>query len=208
MVVLDENQLAVDYQLDEKNLVIYSLGASRVQVEYDTNSLTSKENEVWTLILDNPYSLTVFFPENSTVVYLSSVPTVINTTDNEISLCVNSGQWEISYLLRLLTEDQNNQNQDSQGAVAIPLEYLIIAIVALLVVLFVTVLVLRRKRRFNIKKAFNANPQLMKEERDVLQFLAERDGKGFEAEIRERFPDMPRTSLWRLVKRLEKRNWK
>ena len=44
----------------------------------------------------------------------------------------------------------------------------------------------------------------MKEDRAVLEFLAEKDGKVFEAEIRERFPDMPRTSFWRLIKRLEK----
>ena len=38
----------------------------------------------------------------------------------------------------------------------------------------------------------------------MLEFLAEKGGKAFEAEIRERFPEMPRTSLWRLIKRLEK----
>ncbi len=43
----------------------------------------------------------------------------------------------------------------------------------------------------------------MKEDIAVIEFLAEKDGKAFEAEIRERFPDMPRTSLWRLVRRLE-----
>jgi uncharacterized membrane protein len=45
---------------------------------------------------------------------------------------------------------------------------------------------------------------LKKEDREVIEFLAEKDGKAFEAEIRERFPDMPRTSLWRLVRRLER----
>ena len=44
---------------------------------------------------------------------------------------------------------------------------------------------------------------LVKEDIAVIEFLAEKDGKAFEAEIRERFPDMPRTSLWRLVRRLE-----
>jgi len=44
----------------------------------------------------------------------------------------------------------------------------------------------------------------MKEDKAVLEFLAEKDGKAFEAEIREHFPEMPRTSLWRLIKRLEK----
>ncbi len=48
------------------------------------------------------------------------------------------------------------------------------------------------------------NPQLNTEEKDVIRFLVENERKAFEAEIREQFPDIPRTSLWRLVKRLEK----
>jgi uncharacterized membrane protein len=43
----------------------------------------------------------------------------------------------------------------------------------------------------------------MKEDRTVIEFLAQKEGKAFEAEIRQRFPDMPRTSLWRLIRRLE-----
>ncbi len=38
----------------------------------------------------------------------------------------------------------------------------------------------------------------------MIQFIAERGGKALEAEIREAFPDLPRTTLWRLVRRLEK----
>ena len=45
---------------------------------------------------------------------------------------------------------------------------------------------------------------MLQEERDVIRFLTENDGKAFESQIREKFPDIPRTSLWRLVKRLEK----
>ena len=48
------------------------------------------------------------------------------------------------------------------------------------------------------------NPRLNEDEKAVIQFLVDNDGKAFEAEIREKFPDIPRTSLWRLVKRLEK----
>ena len=49
-----------------------------------------------------------------------------------------------------------------------------------------------------------AHPHLKKEDKEVIEFLSEKGGQAFEAEIRERFPDMPRTSLWRLVRRLER----
>ncbi len=205
LVILDEEQLAVDYEVNAETLLIYSFGASKAQVEYDTNTLTSKANEVWTLCVDNPYDLTVVFPVNSSVIYLSDAPAAIETINNEVNLHLNSGQWEISYLLQLVTQDQNNQTP-IQSSSTVPLEYLIITLgcALLAVVLSVSLFVVKRKRRFNIKKAFNENPQLMKEDKEVLQFLDEKEGRAFEAEIRQRFPDMPRTSLWRLVKRLEK----
>ena len=37
-----------------------------------------------------------------------------------------------------------------------------------------------------------------------MEFIAERRGKVLEAEIREAFPDPPRTTLWRLARRLER----
>jgi len=205
LVVVDKDQLTVDYQLSDKNLVIYSLGATQVDVAYDVNTLTSKENDVWTLLLDTPYSLDLSFPVNSTIIYLSSTPNKIDTA-TPLSLSLGSGQWEISYVLQLISGDDGSLNPTdfSQGSGMIPITYLIALIVVLMVVVVVTFLVFKKKRRPNIKKALNANPQLMKEDKAVLEFLAEKDGKAFEAEIRERFPDMPRTSLWRLIKRLEK----
>jgi uncharacterized membrane protein len=204
LVVTDNNQLAVDYQLTDKNLLIYSLGATQVDVSYDVNTLTGKENEVWTLLLDTPYGLDVGFPVNSTIVYLSGTPNGIDTAE-PLSLSLGSGQWEISYVLQSVSQDDDTLNPTvvPQDLGMIPTTYLIVLIVVLIVAL-VGFLVFKMKRRPNIKKALNANPHLMKEDRAVLEFLAEKEGKAFEAEIRERFPEMPRTSLWRLIKRLEK----
>jgi len=70
--------------------------------------------------------------------------------------------------------------------------------------IFFVVFLLFRRRGYNIEKIFKMHPRLNKEEKDVIQFLAENEGKAFESQIRERFTDIPRTSLWRLVKRLEK----
>ncbi|MDD4325802.1 MAG: hypothetical protein PHC63_05185 [Candidatus Bathyarchaeota archaeon] len=203
--VFDQNNLAVDYSLDERNLVIYSFGASKIQVEYDTNTITNKEKEVWTLLLNTPYNVTVYFPINSTIVYLNGVPKAIDTSNDEIKLQLNPGQWEVSYILQFIIDDQDNQNPIQDGTVVFPLELIIllagvISITGIAVILFI----LKKKNRFNIKKTFNENPQLMKEDKEVIEFLVENQGKAFEAEIRKRFPDVPRTSLWRLVKRLEK----
>ena len=84
-----------------------------------------------------------------------------------------------------------------------PVEYItavLVAVVAIIVVVFF----LLKKRKPNAETIMKLHPQLNKEEQDVIQFLAENEGKAFESQIRERFPEIPRTSLWRLVRRLEK----
>jgi uncharacterized membrane protein len=46
-------------------------------------------------------------------------------------------------------------------------------------------------------------PYLRPEDQQVLKFLAEKEGAVFESEIRSRF-QLPKTTIWRLVKRLER----
>jgi len=197
LIVLDEKQLAVDYKQNVSNLTVFTLGASRVSVEYDTIALTNKKADVWTLILNQPYNLTVSLPKNSTIIYLNQVPTTIVTAGEELFLSLYPGEWELSYIVPLQLEVQNNE------AWVIPIEYLIAAAMAVGIAILIVIFVVRRKRTINVKKMLSRHPDLVKEDVAVIEFLAEKDGKAFEAEIRERFPDMPRTSLWRLVRRLE-----
>ncbi|MHC3129021.1 MAG: hypothetical protein IBV52_02980 [Candidatus Bathyarchaeota archaeon] len=293
-IVLDENQTVLDYEIDGINLTVFTLGTTSVSLQYDTNSLTKKDFDVWSLIVDTPYNLTVQLPEESTVVYLSETPTSIDMEGNKITLFPN--QWEISYVFPLTppadfqisdlnvtpleveageevtvsvkitnvggqtgsytlpltinqtTEDTKtvtlekgastttefqvtrqtagtynieidglvdeftvratasnggtSSNGDSSSNM-FPIEYLAAALVAVAAI-FVAAFFLVRKRGPNVEKIFKTHPHLNKEEKDVIQFLAENEGKTFESQIREQFPDIPRTSLWRLVKRLEK----
>jgi hypothetical protein len=46
-------------------------------------------------------------------------------------------------------------------------------------------------------------PHLRPEDQQVLKFLAEKEGAAFESEIRSKF-QLPKTTIWRLVKRLER----
>ncbi|MCW4052071.1 MAG: hypothetical protein NWE78_02530, partial [Candidatus Bathyarchaeota archaeon] len=85
-VVNDENQTVLDYDVAGSNMTIFSLGASWVLLEYDTVEMTEKESGVWTLLVQNPYNLTVYLPEESTIVYLNKMPTSIDTEDGTITL--------------------------------------------------------------------------------------------------------------------------
>jgi uncharacterized membrane protein len=201
ILVLDQDEKAVDYELGDLNLTIYTLGAQSILLEYDTIALTKKEAEVWTLTAENPAAATVFLPQNSTVIYLNQMPTAIDTQASAITLSLYPSSWEISYVLPVLPQD----GSPSQGEPSsIPFEYLIAAIAAAAAVLSASLLFVKRRKGPNVEKILKAYPQLMTDDREVIKFLGEKDGKAFEAEIRERFPDMPRTSLWRLVRRLER----
>jgi hypothetical protein len=46
---------------------------------------------------------------------------------------------------------------------------------------------------------------LKPEEKDILLYISEKEGAAFEGEIRNKFI-LPKTSLWRLIKRLEREN--
>lgn len=287
-IVLDENQTVLDYDIEGTNLTIFTLGATSVSLQYDTHSLTMKYAEVWTFLVDTPYNMTVQLPEESTVVYLSELPTAIETEGNKITISLFPSRWEISYIfpltppadfqisdlnitprevesgeevtvsvkitnvggqagsiaLQLLinqtiedtkivtleggasTSTEFKINKQTPGTYnigigdlvteftvieassngshsdMIPIEYLIVAAVVVIATFFVVFLLFRRG--YNIDKIFKMHPRLNKEEKDVIQFLAKNKGKAFESQIRERFPSIPRTSLWRLVKRLEK----
>jgi uncharacterized membrane protein len=59
------------------------------------------------------------------------------------------------------------------------------------------------KKAINVEEIFRQNPQIRYGDREVIQFLAERGGESLETSIRERFR-LPRTTAWRLVKRLQR----
>jgi len=198
ILVLDQDKKPVDYQLDGACLVVFTFGASPLTLEYDTNALTNKNADVWTLNVNSSYALEVRLPQNSTIIYLNGVPRIIDTSGDDLTLTLDPAAWEVSYVLPLQQENQTIVVIESEGIV----EYVIAGILGTFVISILS-LFLVRKRRISIKKALKRNPNLSKDEIEVLEFLAAKDGKAFEAEIRQNFPDMPRTSLWRLVRRLE-----
>jgi uncharacterized membrane protein len=55
----------------------------------------------------------------------------------------------------------------------------------------------------DIETLFEEHPELGMSDKEVLRFMAERGGEAFAMEIRERF-DIPRTSTWRMIKRLQR----
>jgi uncharacterized membrane protein len=60
----------------------------------------------------------------------------------------------------------------------------------------------RKKRRIDTERIFLVHKDLLPEEKQAIQFLAENNGEAFEADLYD-YLKLPRTTNWRLVKRLE-----
>lgn len=63
--------------------------------------------------------------------------------------------------------------------------------------------IITEKRVVDLDRIFGEKPYLRPEDKDAINFLAEKGGEAFESELREKF-QLPKTTMWRLVKRLER----
>ncbi|MEM4235273.1 MAG: hypothetical protein QXU75_09030 [Candidatus Methanomethylicaceae archaeon] len=199
VVVYDEAGDPLDYEIyvssnaniREATIEIYSLGASSVRLEYDTNALTSKLGNLWTFSVNAPFEFSVYLPENSTVMYLNVPPKSIATEGERIKIEFYPGYCEVSY-------EVGPQVQPKPPATAEqPLMFYLIAGILVAGVLIFIIIFLRIRRA----KTFDS---LKDDEKRVLEFIKKNGNKALEAELRDAFPEIPRTSMWRLLKRLEK----
>jgi len=180
--------------------VIYTFGASRVVLEYDTTTLTRKDGLVWTLKIDLPVQGRILLPDGAAIVYLSEKPASIEAKNGRPVLTLAPGSWEISYVIPVqVTTTAATTTAPTSAPPAIPSSLPIaagvagVAIIALIVGLAA---LLRRRSRFS-------SETLSPTDREVLQLIRSRGGRVFEFELRD-YLGLPKTSAWRCVKRLEK----
>ena len=111
--------------------------------------------------------------------------------------------------LDLATQAKDLAEEAKAPAKPIPYTWILIAVVIVALIGLVMYKAKGRssyekeKREIDLEKIFNEKPDLKLEDREVVRFLAESGGEAFESEIRERF-QLPRTTTWRLIKRLER----
>jgi len=156
----------------------------------------------WTLQGDVPINTTVTLPEEASIVSLNVVPEVIESRDGQVVLFMPAGLFEITYVAT------------KRPALSSPNYELFAVTIASIVALGALIYWLERRRtqppkkktvepQINLEKLFKEHKDLRLEEQQTIKFLAENNGKAFEAEIYEEL-QLPRTTTWRMIKRLEK----
>ena len=205
IIILDEKNLPLTYTIAESEAFIHSLGASQIQISYFTPDLTSKKGKYWTLNTEASINSTIKLPEDVSIISLNNVPELIESADGQVALVMPPGTIEIVYVSEHVLYNQ------SQGLEVWQL--IIIASLPVIASIAFAIWFLRRRKTLNkprgrveevdVTKLLKREKHLRQEEVQVIHFLAEKNGTAFEAELYEKL-NLPRTTTWRLLKRLEK----
>jgi len=212
VIVTDEKGQLLSYELTRDSIVIYTFGASRVALEYDTAALTRKDGPVWTLKIDIPVQGRILLPDGAAIVYLSEKPESIEAKEGRPVLTLAPGSWEVSYAIPVQvtttastatapasTPTASTTMAPTSAPIAIPSPFpiaVVLAIAAIIALIVGLAALLRRRSRFS-------SEALSQTDREVLQLIRSRGGRIFESELRD-YLGLPKTSAWRRVKRLEK----
>jgi uncharacterized membrane protein len=256
IIVVDENNTFLDYSLDAPTIVVDSLGASSIRLEWDAIDLTNKTSGIWAMTINAPIAFTVTLPKNTTILDMSEVPIEITFIDQQAILTMPSNLQTISYIVGTITpKERARETLDTVAAIianiaasgvntaaaedilqtaetafstgnyaeaekfandALELAYelqdqaqsfptpLLLLASGSAVSLTLGLFLVRRRReeKIDVEAVLREYPWLRSDQREVVRFLAEKRDGIFESDLRKAF-DLPKSSMWRLIKRLE-----
>ena len=221
LVAEDENGFLLSTQSEKNILQVETLGSSNILINYDTYSLISKDGKIWSFEIDSPVEFNVVMPENSVIVGMSTFPIDMNVDSDRTKILLPSGPAEITYFLAVAESSQvlppeetpvSADNDNSMMYVAGGVAVAIAAIAAIAIKMKnkpkqivsapQTTVVAERNEPFNIEKVLEM-PDLREDDKDIIKFIHENGGSALESDLRKKFL-LPRTTMWRAVKRLER----
>lgn len=204
LLLVDEQGSLLDYAITETQVNVFSLGASQIKISYFTPNLTYKTGKFWTIALDVPVNTTIILPENATIISLNKVPELIESFNGQVTIIMPSGEIEVSYIAKHVLQDQPGSFD------LMPIIIFSTLLVAVTIVFLFKFLWSKKPQEpqitgkvLDLDKLFDQNKHLRPEEVQVITFLGENNTTAYEAQIYEKL-DLPRTTTWRLLKRLQK----
>ena len=199
VLAVNKDGSPLSYSINGGNITLYTLGATRVVLTYETDALTSKQGAVWDLKFYAPSNMSLILPFQSTILSFSGTPTSLSTSNGDPMLVLAEGSWQISYGLPLTTSTSTKSSStNATPSTTLESPLAIAAIVGSVGVVGTIAVLLKRG-----KLGGGMSSALRFDDREILRFVKEKGGRAIEAEIREHF-SLPRTSAWRQAKRLER----
>ena len=219
LVVEDENGFPLTTQSENNTLDVETLGSSNILINYDTYSLISKDGKIWSFEIDSPVEFNVIMPQNSVIVGMSTFPIDMDVTSDRTKLLLPSGMAEITYFLavaessQVLPPEENTTTENNTSMIYVAGGVAAIAIIAAIAIKMKnkpkqiitssqTTETLENDKAFNIEKVLEM-PDLREDDKEIIKFIHENGGSALESDLRKKFL-LPRTTMWRAVKRLER----
>lgn len=109
LIVVDADGLPLGYSLNGSMLSVYSLGTDEIAVTYLTQDITSKEGRYWTLTLTAQTGTRIILPAEAAIISLNKVPEMIETNDNRMTLLMNQGYIEVTYVVGVVGTQEHAQ---------------------------------------------------------------------------------------------------
>lgn len=101
-VAQDENGLLLSSQIDGNDVIIETLGASQVKIDYDTDDLVTKSGKIWSFSIDTSSEYSVLLPKNTVIVGMNTFPLNMQIVDEQSLISLPNGAAEINYVFGVL----------------------------------------------------------------------------------------------------------
>jgi uncharacterized membrane protein len=189
VMVLGGDGKLLAYDLIADKLIIYNNASREIIVYYDTDALTFKNGSLWSLEIDLPAEAAVILPGRSIIISLNDIPKAITSEGQFLKLVLGPGYWRIEYVMRV--ESSLNQNTQQESFPALILAG---SLGGLITILSAVILVRKYRRSLH---------DLSEDERRVLEIIRNKK-RVSEPDIRA-LTHLPKTTVWRVVRRLERR---
>ncbi|TLY04874.1 MAG: MarR family transcriptional regulator [Thaumarchaeota archaeon] len=106
LVVEDENGTLLSSKVNNNLMVIETLGASTIKVDYDTPDLVSKSGKTWAFHVNSLVDYSVLLPKNTVIVGMSITPLNMQVVDDQSLIALPAGSADISYVFGVLGTSQ------------------------------------------------------------------------------------------------------
>ena len=224
VTIVDEEGFLLSYEINANVALIETFGASHITIDYDTQDLVSKTGKIWKFSVDTPTQYSLLIPKDSVIVEMSNFPISMQVDNDQSYLILPEGLTNISYYFSTLAstktvqtipEEDTTDNSLAMYAIVIAAAGIAAAGIAALVVIkkikpskVVDPSVVIKKeeaesQHLDSETIFQAKPDLRDDDKEIINFLSASGGQAYESELRKKFL-LPRTTMWRAVKRLER----
>ena len=219
VTIMDEEGFLLSYEINNNTALIETFGASHITIDYDTQDLVSKTGKIWEFSVDAPIEYSLLIPKDSVIVEMSNFPISMQVDNDQSYLILPEGLTNISYYFSTLASTKPVQTIPEENTSDNSLVIYAVVIAAVGIGALIAIkksksskvtepsTVFKKEepvsQHLDSETIFQAKPELRDDDKEIINFLSANGGQAYESELRKKFL-LPRTTMWRAVKRLER----